>query len=210
MSNFLLRTPNRFAVSLHPEIFYALQVLSDDESRIHPRWKSLAQKRLPRRWQAIAIPGGMWPAVADVLDISPTADFPALVASFEAVPARQFQERLLIGLFHYKKAATGLLDEGRELRQVVGSLPKAKREWLAHIGMYPVEPAAASALEILVHHPEKFRSGIVQTLRSFWDAIFAETWQQLEPILETSVTAKRHFVRNLLLSGIHPPHLAAD
>jgi len=203
-----MKAPACFAASLHPEIFYALQVLSDDESRIHPRWKSLAQKRLPRRWQAIAIPGGMWPGVADVLDISPTTDFPALVCALEAVPARQLQERLLIGLFHHPKAVTGLLDEGLELRRVVGSLPRVKRQWLAHIGMYPVEPAAAAALEKLIHHPEKFRSGIVQTLRSFWDAIFAETWQQLVPALESSAASKQHlfetcsfpaFIRHTLL-----------
>lgn len=189
MSN-IENLPIRFAVSLHPEIFYALQVLSDDQSRIHPRWKSLAQTRMPKRWQAIAVPSGLWPAVADIVDIAPTEDFSTLLSAFATVSPRQLQERLLVGLLHSREAAHSLLDDGRDIRVVIGSLPRAKRDWLAHVGMYPISPAAEVALLKLVDEPEQFQAGILQTLQNFWDAIFSETWNELRPALKASVAEK--------------------
>jgi DNA-binding transcriptional ArsR family regulator len=203
-----LKTTTRFAVSLHPEIFHALQVVEDDQSRIHPRWKAKAKKRLPRRWRELAIPAGIWPGLADVLDIPPITRFSGLVSALEAVPLRQVQERLLIGLFHHRKAVTGLLDEGMEPRRVVSSLPSRKREWLAYIGLFPVEPPAETTLELLVRSPEEFLHGAVQALKIFWYAVFAETWRELLPALEASVSEKQRlfetcslpaFIRHTLL-----------
>lgn len=200
----------RFAVSLHPEIFYALQVAGNERPEPHARWKSLVKMQFPSNAWPAALPSSLWPAVADVVDMDPTTDFSVIAAAVEDVPTRQLQERLLLGLFHYESAVADLLDRGLELVEVVGTVPRAKREWLAHMGLYPADPTTpvAAALARVVHEPEEFRNDIVQTLRGFWDATFAETWRRLQPALEASVAEKKRrfdtcsfqqFIRHTLL-----------
>ena len=209
MSNHTAPRPEaRFAVSLHPEVFYALQVLSDPKARVHPRWKARASTRFPARRRPLALPGALWTAVPDVLDLDPTTDFSAILAAFEKVPARQLQEGILAGMLHHRSAVMGLLDRGLPLPEVVAALPRAKREWLAHVGLYPIEPRLAAAFDRLIRSPETFRSAVVETVRGFWDAVFRETWDELVPALQASVSEKeklydtssfREFLRHTLL-----------
>lgn len=184
--------PARFAVSLFPEVFYALQVLADDGARVHRAWRRAARARLGRRG-AVDLPAGLWPVVADALRLEPTGEIEAVLAGLEELPARTFQERLLEGALHHADAVRGLLDEGRGLREVVGDLPKAKREWLATIDLFPVRSgsAATQALEELVARPAAFRRAVVRTVRRFWATTFASTWKALRPGLERSVEEKR-------------------
>jgi hypothetical protein len=84
-----------------------------------------------------------------------------LRTDLEAVPTRKFQERLL----YDGDATNDLIDNAADLQQVVSGLPKAKREWLAYVGLYPIQPAVADALSILIADPEHFRAAVVQSLR---------------------------------------------
>lgn len=198
----------RFGVSLLPEVFYALQVHSGRDSRIHPRWKARSLEQCPRRRWPIDVPGRLWTAIPDALDLEPTADFAPVLAALETVSIRRFQERILVGMLHQRSAAVRLLDEGAKLHQVVASLPRAKREWLGHVGLYPVDSAVASTLDRLVRSPEELRADIVEMVRIFWELVFAATWEELRPALEASVERMerlfedcsfREFLRHTLL-----------
>lgn len=198
----------RFGVSLHPEIFYALQVLCDPDARIHPHWRAEALERFPSQRWPITLPGALWTAIPDAIDLAPTPDFEIVASALERVPLRQFQERVLTGMLHQKSAALKLLDEGIPLQQVLASLPRIKREWLGHVGLYPVDASVANTLELLLHSPEEFRAAIVAMVRDFWKLVFAATWEELAPALGNSVErmrqlfeecSTREFLRHTLL-----------
>lgn len=138
----------------------------------------------------MALPGALWTAVPDALDLDPTTDFLAVIAALEGIPPRRLQERMLTGMLHRASAVTALLDQGLELPEVVSALPRAKRDWLAHVGLYPIKPAVAAAFDHLVRSPETFRDRLARTVQAFWDAVFADTWADLLPSLEASVAEK--------------------
>ncbi len=156
---------------------------------IHSRWREEALGRFPRADWPLDLPDAIWPGVADVLETEPTVRFEVLIRALQGLAPDLLQERLLFGLLHNKSAVRTLLDGDAGLSEVVGSLPARKREWLAHIGLYPLDPQARSAimLDQLISAPEDFQAALVKTLQQFWDAIFAETWNDLQPALEASV-----------------------
>jgi DNA-binding transcriptional ArsR family regulator len=187
-----LRKPRaRFCASLHPEIFYALQVLSEAGDGPHSRWRSETLERFPPRRRAIDLPGALWTAVADVLHIEPTPDSGAVLTALDRVPDREFQERFLTGLLHSETAAGAIIAGEMTLVEAVASLPRVKREWLGHIGLYPVEPRVGEALDRLLDAPESFHADITATVRGFWDAAFARTWEDLLPAMQASVEQKQ-------------------
>lgn len=191
--------PARFAVSLHPEVFYALQLLEDRESRAQPAWKARAAAALVRGRgrHPTSLPAGLWPALADVLEIGPTEDFTAIVSALGAVPARALQERLLAGVFHHDEAVRELLDGGADLTRVVSAVPRAKREWLAFIGLFPLDPRSrgARALRSSIRSPEAFRARVVEDLQRLWSAVFEDTWHALRPAFAASVAGKERLYR---------------
>ncbi|MDH3215995.1 MAG: hypothetical protein OEN01_06840, partial [Candidatus Krumholzibacteria bacterium] len=117
----------RFGVSLQPEIFYALQVLSAPDARVHAEWKARSLEHFPRKRWPIALPGALWTAVPDAVDVEPTPHVASVVTALETIPIRQFQERILTGMLHQRRAVLALLDDGTPLHQVVASLPRIKR-----------------------------------------------------------------------------------
>jgi DNA-binding transcriptional ArsR family regulator len=185
-------------LGLHPEIFYALQLLSDGGSRLHPGWKSLARSRFPRGARPLALPAGLWPSIADIPHLEPTGSIEAILAALRAPSARELQERVLLGTFHRESAVRDLLDDGAELTRVVGELPRAKREWLAYIDLFPLDPRslASRALTLLIRSPELFRARLTETVAGFWDAVFEETWTELLPAHRRSVEEKRRLARS--------------
>lgn len=182
-----LKPPVHFAVSLHPEIFYALQAFTTPDARIHPRWKSMALERFPASLWPLSMPGILWSAVPDALDIEPTTEFAVVLRNLAELSPRILQERILTGLLHQPEASSAILDEGLPLHKVIAGLPRIKREWLGHVGLYPVEADVAESLERLVRSPEAFGADLVAMLRQFWDRVFAKTWGQLLPGFERSV-----------------------
>jgi len=183
----------RFDVSLHPEIFFGLQVLSLPDETPFPAWRERSLAAFPRRDWALDLPSGMWAAVPDILTIGPTRDIDSLVSELSSTPTRMLQERFLGGLLHIDRAVAALLDEGLDAASAMGRVPRAKREWLAYIGLFPIEKTspATQALTRVVNDPDGFRRDLVATLRGFWEATFSETWTVLLPGLESSVEEKR-------------------
>jgi len=190
MKNASPKPPARIRVSLHPDIFYALQLLSEEGADTHTRWKAQTLERFPLERWPIRLPGVLWTAVPDVLEIEPTTEIGDLVAALEEVPDRILQLRLLTGLLHHESAAIALLDDGEPMERIAASLPRNKREWLAHVGLYPLEPEIEEALDRLIHSPHTFRSGLVATITEFWQSTFSATWAELLPALKASVEDK--------------------
>ncbi|MCP4293319.1 MAG: winged helix-turn-helix transcriptional regulator [bacterium] len=182
----------KFAISLHPEIFFALQVLSSDKSENFQNWKNKTLEIFPRQTWPLDIPSGMWPAIADVLDIAPTSDLETVVQTLESMSERLIQERLLLGLLHKEEAVLALLDQTKPVAEVINGLPKAKREWLAFIGLFPFEATgkASKALNRVIDTPQSFKNDLVATLKQFWKLSFAETWQELQPGFDISIIKK--------------------
>jgi len=159
-------------------------------------WRSQALDRFPLENWALRLPSGLWPAVADIVEIAPTVDFKDILLALRKLPAREQQERVLIGLFHYEHTVTALLDEGETIAEVVAGLGKSKREWLAYVGLYPFEEGSPTdfALTQLIRAPEKFRSKLIETLELFWQLVFSQTWETLAPSLTASaIEMKRLF-----------------
>lgn len=206
----------RFAASLHPEIFYAMQVLAGRGVRGLGRWRDRALEAFPRSAWPLDVPASVWPALADIPKTNPTTLLQPIVKGIAATSARELQERLLVGLLHGEDAVRELLDGSGEPAKVIARLPRKKREWLAFIDLYPLEPRspATRAIQRVVDDPERFREELIATLQGFWDAVFAKTWEKLLPGLEASANAKRcmfdalpfpEFLRHTLLPIEYDP-----
>lgn len=187
-----------FAASLHPEIFYALQVLADRRDRGFGLWQKRALAVFPRAMWSLDLPGAVWPALADVPKIVPTRELQPILKSIAGMPAREFQERFLVGLLHVEDAVRELLDGG-DPAAIVARIPRKKREWLAFVDLYPLESHSPTTLAVrrVVDDPERFRDDLIATLEGFWDAVFSATWKDLLPELEASVKAKRRLFDTL-------------
>lgn len=196
----------RFEVSLHYELFFALQTLTDPESRIHPEWKRSAIAGLPaqfhRRFAALGASSFLWPVVADAVeDETAATTFAGLAGAIEKLPLRELQRRLFEGVLHDPVAVADMLKGRRDVFHTVARLPRVKQEWLSFVGLYPYKKDAplARSLEFLLKAPGEFRKGVLFLLKSFWDSTFQKTWERLQPQLQRSVQEKERFFRSTTL-----------
>ena len=169
-----MREAVRFAVGPAFEINYALSVLTDERARIHAGWKRSARRRLPASFEATYQRVGghplVWMMVSDAYPIMPAdVSFDEVIAALESVSPEFIRRESLIGLIHYPDHVDELISGSASLAEVVGAIPKEKREWLMHIGMYPYEPAspAVQVVERLLADPGRFRADLVRLLESF-------------------------------------------
>lgn len=193
----------RFKVSIHYELFFALQALTDPDSRIHPGWKRGALAILPdrfhRRFAAIGASPFVWPCIADTIQNEPAcADFDGLVLEMQRAPVHEFQQTILQGVLHFPTVVSEMLAGGRSLRDAIAGVPKAKREWLAFIGLYPYQPHSplVEALESLLRSPVDFRNEILFLVKTFWESSFQSTWLQLQPQLNQSMEEKERLFQS--------------
>ena len=92
-----LKTRFHFAHGLRFEIFYALQTLTDDTSRIHTAWKARAKEELPAEfWQLFDTIGGapvFWPLIADAFQtLDPHSTYEEIVAYLTDIDSDAFRE----------------------------------------------------------------------------------------------------------------------
>jgi DNA-binding transcriptional ArsR family regulator len=189
-----MREAVRFAVGPAFEINYALSVLTDERARIHTGWKRSAGRRLPASFEATYQRLGghpiVWMMVSDAYPIMPAdVSFDEVIAALESVSPEFIRRESLIGLIHYPDHVDELISGSASLAEVVGAIPKEKREWLMHIGMYPYDPAspAVQVVERLLTDPGRFRADLVRLLESFWQLVFRDTWRALQPQMQRSV-----------------------
>ena len=189
-----LRETTRFAVGPAFEVCYALAALTDDKSRSHPGWKASAGRRMPlefaARFQRVGGTPYVWFMVPDAYP-GVAADQPVdeVLAAVRAEAIEPFQHHCLHGLLHYPEHVEALLAGEVDLATVSASVPKAKREWFGHVGLYPFDGASpiARAVASLVRDPEAFRDDLIGLVEDFWTAVFRDTWNGLGPRLRHSV-----------------------
>ena len=198
----------RFRFKVHPwfEVFFALQALTDESSRIHEIWKRRALQRLPASFhKKLNMIGGspyIWPAIADLLlELPMSISFEDRLARISRVPAQDLQWALFDGIFHESGPVKQLLSGKFDLNQTITQVSKTKREWLAFIGLYPPKKSSPlfKGLEMLLRSPVEFRKIVADLVGIFWDKEFKETWEQIYKKLGRSKEEKERLFQSCTL-----------
>ena len=189
--------PFEFAVSPRFELFYALQVTLDDRSRIHPEWRQQTISDLSGSFfKELAHFGEspvIWPLIADILrEHQGDLNVEQICQIILATPCKQLQREILCGAIHDETLTESLVGGKAKLQDILLKVPKAKREWLAFIGLYPYDDQAplAKSLTLLLNRPEDFKLSAVSLIEKFWQNSFSRTWNQLEASLKNSCEEK--------------------
>lgn len=191
-----LRSRFSLDIAIHLEIFYAMQTVTDPDSRIHREWTTATRHTLPARFEkAVNRLGGwpdLWPMIADALPHgAPIETFDELVRQLRGRNARAMQSELLYGVIHFRDLVDGVLDGTLSLNDAVNSAANEKREWYAFIGLFPFDNTHpfARGLQLLIDDPESFRAAAIDALETFWKHGFEETWREVQPQLQRSRAA---------------------
>jgi ArsR family transcriptional regulator len=180
-----------FIVSPQYEVCYALAALADETPAIHGGWCKTARGRLgdaTRRGLA-AYGSLLWNAAADITGgAAPAPGIDDFLRSLRTTDTGLFQRRLLVGILHDASIVEALASRRLSVKQAMAGLPAAKREWLAHVDLFPHDPAvpAGALIEALAESPEKVQARTVSMVEEFWDEVFGATWSWLAPRLESS------------------------
>jgi ArsR family transcriptional regulator len=195
-----------FEVSSWFETFFALQVLTDDGSRIHNSWKKRALQKLPANFHSkFELIGGspyLWPAIADTLLDKPlTLPFEERLGMFARISPENLKQTIFYGIFHESGPVDHLLSGRYDLFQTVTRLSKAKQDWLAFVGLYPPQKRSPlfRGLECLLRTPKEFRKIAAHLLEIFWEKEFKETWALMLGQLERSKKEKEHLFQSCTL-----------
>jgi DNA-binding transcriptional ArsR family regulator len=191
------RAKCRFEVSLRYELFYSLNTLLDPNARIHAGWRRSALRALGgefnRHLGEIGRSWEIWPAMAALMPgrlLSPS--FADVLASLKRLPLESFREKILRGLVHSDEAVAALLEDKATLKSAIARVPRAKREWISHIGLFPYDAASPQvvALERLLSDAGRFRAIVLRILELYWQKCFKPTWERLQPQLRRSLEAR--------------------
>lgn len=195
-----LKTRFHFAHGLRFEIFYALQTLTDDDSRIHTVWKTRVNKQLPAAfWQAFTTIGGapvFWPLIADAFQtLDPSSTYEEIITYLTDLDPNTFRDMVLIGALHNDELVDELVRGASTLDEVITRSPEAKQPWFACLGIYPYNQQAPAAigLQRLVEAPDQFKQAALRGIDLFWHTAFAQTWAQAEPQLVISKQVQSRF-----------------
>ncbi len=196
----------QFIASPFFEPFFALQALTDKESRIHEQWKRRALLRLPSSFQKkFTLIGGspyIWPAIPDTLQDPPlSAPFEEIISAIAELPPQDLQKAIFSGILHEPGPVKNLLSGRSDLFQTISKISKTKHEWLAFIGLYPASKNSPlfAGLEFLLRVPKEFQKILVDLLEMFWVSDFKETWTVLYEELEKSREEKERLFQSCSL-----------
>lgn len=186
-----------FAIALRFELFYALQALSDPESRVHRRWRERVLKALPPEFdqcrRALGGTSHIWPIIADALHTAATdLSFEEIHSELKAQDIGEFQKRILTGALHDERLTRKLIDGKLSLKSVLAKVRKPKQEWLTHIRLYPYDPhePMISAIQLIIAAPEEFRRATLRALELFWQSTFRADWIRLQRQFNRSIEEK--------------------
>ena len=215
VSNYALQHHFQFEMGIRFELFYALELIAEKNSRIHQEWKSRALEKLPPRFhkgmKAFGSWSRLWPIVADLpWDVSISPGFEALLEQIERLSPEEFQRRILLGALHDSNVVERIIDSPQTLRKAISKLPVTKREWLEHIGLYPLEDDSPGkiALSFICESPDEAKKQVLTIVREFWTHVFEATWEGLRSEMERSRAEKERlfssctleeFAKNVLL-----------
>ncbi len=204
----MIKIKSKFEFQVSPwfEACFALQLLTDPDSRIHEIWKRRALQRLPAAFhRKFALIGGssyIWPVIADaVLDSPLSLPFEDIVSRFSEISLRNLQKTIFFGTLHEPGPVNQLLSGRYDLFQTVTRISKTKREWLAFIGLYPPKKNSPlfAGLECLLRSPGEFRRILTDLLEMFWTSEFQQTWDLIYRKLERSKEEKERLFQSCSL-----------
>ena len=145
----------------------------------------------------------IWPVMAALMP-GPLSNpgFEEILESLKHLPSEQFREKILRGLIHSEDAIVPLLKGRVSLKTAIGRVPRTKREWISHIGLYPYAPNGPQiiALEKLLSDTEEFRVTILRILEIYWQKTFRSTWERLQPQLRQSLEARERLFHSCSFS----------
>jgi DNA-binding transcriptional ArsR family regulator len=186
-----------FAVTPRFEIFYALRALSEN-SNIGGDWRRKTGKLLPKSFpesvDSVAPRPIMWALLADSLrHAKPDLSFPQILDAIQSLDDYGFQSAILSGVFRDASKVEGLIAGRQSLRSAIESERKAGTSLVELMGLYPFKKpgAVGSAFTRIISEPGAFRADLSQTLDTFWQSAFSDTWNQLEPRMQHWVEARQ-------------------
>ncbi len=193
----------RFEVQPWFEVFFALQALTDESSRIHETWKVQALQKLPgtfhKTFEMIGGSAYVWPAIADLLlNLPLSLPFEDRLSALARLPVSELQRSIFDGIFHEPDPVKKLMNGKFDLNETITHVSKMKREWLAFIGLYPPKKSAPlyKGLEMLVRTPLQFQKIVVDLISTFWEKDFKETWDQIYKKLQRSKEEKERLFQS--------------
>jgi hypothetical protein len=194
----------QFKVSLRYDLFYSLNALLDPASRIHPAWRKASLKALGKDFEKLISEIGhsweLWPVLAAIFP-GPLSNpsFEELLKGIQALPISIFKEKIMRGLIHSEAAVALILKKQASLRVAVSKVPKTKREWISHIGLFPYDPESPQviALEKLIADPVRFLQIIIRVLEVYWQKSFRSTWERLQPQLRRSIEERERLFHSI-------------
>lgn len=172
------------AVGIRFELFYGLY-RSFEAAR--PVWLPAPSARVAERFGALGGWPCAWIGVADtVAGAEAEADFGDLDAMLARLSPAEFARRWLTSHLHDPGLAAALVGGSCTLADAIAGLPARKREWLAHVGLYPPRPAAPgpALLQRLIDDPPAVQAAVRAILTDFWSDGFRALWQRLRPAAE--------------------------
>ena len=194
-------TPWALSVSPRFEPFFALWSLTSEAARRHASWRARTRRLLPAAfWAAHERLGGcaeLWILLGDAPGPLPLErNFDAVPAALAAIAPERFRRDMLFSVLHHEAAVEALI-ERTELREALRLIPRAKRDWLEFMGLYPPLPEAPAqaAIRALIDNPIGLRDAAVEALRLFWSKSFAETWRALVPQFEPALAQVRRILK---------------
>lgn len=172
------------AVGIRFELFYGLYRSFEAQ---RPGWLPAPSARVADRFTALGGWPYAWIGVADtVAGAEAEAEFESLDALLAGLAPAEFARRWLTCHLHDPAVAAVLVGGTCTLAEAIARLPARKREWLAHVGLYPLRRGAPgpALLQRLVDDPAAVQVAVREILAEFWTGSFRDLWQRLRPAAE--------------------------
>lgn len=172
------------AAGIRFELYYALYRSFEAAP---PDWLPAPSMRVADRFAELGGWPFAWIGIADtVAGAEAEAGFTELDCRLSAQPPGMFATRWLTSHLHDPATAAALVDRRCTLAEAINALPARKREWLAHVGLYPVRAAAPgpALLQRLLDDPAGVQAAVRTILADFWTDTFEALWQRLGPAVE--------------------------
>jgi DNA-binding transcriptional ArsR family regulator len=179
------------AAGLRFEVFYALHGVLAGQRAWTPSADLLALHEELGGWPEV------WLGFVDLPGaLATNAGFEEVVERFAAVTADDLVTTILVGMVHNRQVAEAMAEGRMTPEAAIGFLPATKRQWLAHVGLFPFDHAkpAGRLVDRLLSDPEKVRELALDALDLFWRDWFEGFWRANE---EGYRAAARDMARDL-------------
>ena len=181
------------AAGLRFELFFALHAILNDRRPWEPSQALLEIHRELGTWPEI------WLGVSDLLgDMATDSPLEFIVERLGDVTTRDLARTLLFGVLHDDAVAEAVIDGRLTLKAAIKKLPANKRQWLAHVGLFPFDAAKPSGrfIERLLDDPAGVRDSLIEAIQVFWDEWFARLWRDHEGAYRAAARAMDQDLRS--------------